>query len=416
MLGSRIIAKVCGCLLAALAITAHALSPLRPMGFADPRPFRLDDAQTGRDFDYNSESFLHRFTYRPLAPPRTGLAEDREGLYGSAGSTKSNELYAVMQLQKSLPLDNAYFLRYRFLRDEDFDGRYDRNLLGVGRDFAQDWSFIFSGDVQGDKARIDMEAELSWRGNGSHARFALVAPDALFNDKQREAQYSREPYTGFVDLRWQVRSDASVWTFINHNTPTRMHNESQDQRFHYRQTAAGVGVDSLLGRHWQLSAWLEGETSRRQHATLSGATESARLNRRYRELGAQLSRRLTTDLEGWTGARLLRFDETGRHTPDVLDEQQTQREEALFYVGFSWDLAPAYRFHPGLYLNFIDNTEIHPAAPERDRHEDGFEGKLALPLELTVHRASGATLTINPTLRLHRLAFGGGNIQARIPL
>ncbi|MCA1805898.1 MAG: hypothetical protein LC646_11315 [Xanthomonadaceae bacterium] len=402
-------------LLLVSSATSQAQSLLRPLGFADPQPFRMEDALAGRDIHYNDVSFLHRISFLPITPPSSGLAEDREGLFGSAGSTRSNELYALMHLQKTMPLDNDWFLRYRFQRDEDFDGRYDRNLLGVGRDFGEGWSASFSGDIEGDKSRIDLEAELTWRdGAGSHARLVLVAPDYLFNDKQEEAQFTRQPYTGFADLRWQWTEAIALLAFVNHNTDTSLRNESLDLDFHYRKTAGGVGIDADLGA-WQLRAWLEGEQGRRRHESLSASFAPARLSRRHHELGAELGRDLGPDLAGRAGVRVLRFEETGRHGGDPMDEVGLRRDETMLYAGVSWRLGARYRFYPTVYLNFIDNHERFPADPVRNRDDEGFVGKLGLPLEVLVHEASGATLTFNPTLYLHRLAFGGGNLQASIP-
>lgn len=393
----------------------QAQSLLRPLGYADPRPFRMGDALAGRDIHYNDVSFLHRISFMPLMPPASGLAEDREGLYGSAGSTRSNELYTLMQLQKTMPLDAGWFLRYRFQRDEDFDGRYDRNLIGAGRNFGERWSASFSGDIEGDKSRIDLEAELNWRDEtGSHARFALVAPDYLFNDKQKEAQFIRQPYTGFADLRWQWSPTVALLAFLNYNTDTRLRNELLDLDFHYRQWTAGVGVDGDLG-DWRLRAWLEGEHGRRRHESLADTFASTRFSRRHHELGAELGRDLGAGLSGRAGVRWLRFEENGRLGGDPLDEMRLRREETMLYAGVSWRLGARYRFHPMIYLNFIDNDERFPADPARNRDDKGFVGKLGLPLEILVHEASGATLTFNPTLYLHRLAFGGGNLQAHIP-
>lgn len=402
-------------LLMSMTFASQAQSLLRPLGFADPRPFRMEDALAGRDFEYNDVSFLHRISFHPIFPLASGLAEDREGLYGSAGSTRSNELYTLMQLQKTMPLDNDWFLRYRFQRDEDFDGRYDRNLLGIGRNFGEGWSASFSGDIEGDKSRIDLEAELSWRdGAGNHARLVLVGPDYLFNDKQEVAQFTRQPYTGFADLRWQWTPAMALLAFVNHNTDTSLRNESLDQDFHYRQTAGGVGIDANLGT-WRLRVWLEGEQGRRRYESLSGSIAPARFSRRHHELGAELGRDLGPGLAGRAGARLLRFEETGRHGGDPLDEVRLRRDEIMLYAGVSWRLGARFRFHPILYLDFIDNHERFPADPVRNRDDKGFVGKLGLPLEVLVHEASGATLTFNPTLYLHRLAFGGGNLQASIP-
>ena len=403
-------------LLLLLAASVQAQSLLRPMGYADPRPFRMDDAIAGRDIHYNDVSFLHRFSFMPIAPPASGLAEDREGLYGSAGSTRSNELYALMELQKTMPLDNDWFLRYRFQRSEDFDGRYDRNLLTVGRRLGERWSVGFSGDVEGDKSRVDLEADVQWRdAAGSHARMVLVAPDYLFNDKQREARFERQPYTLFADVRAQWTPDIALHAFVNHNTATRLRNALADLDLYYRQTAAGFAMDAALGAGWELSLWLEGERGRRRHESLSGAVEPTRFARRYWEVGAELGHDLARDLAGRYGARVLRFEEDGRHGGDLADEMRLRREEVMVYAGVSWHINPRYRFHPMVYLDFIDNTELFPNAAARNGVDDGFVGKLGLPLEVLVHEASGATLTLNPTIYLHRLAFGGGNLQANIP-
>ena len=404
------------CVLLVSGSLVQAESLLRPLGYADPRPFRMDDALAGRDIHYNDVSFLHRFSFQPVTAPVSGMAEDREGLYGTAGSTRSNELYTVMQLQKTMPLDGGWFLRYRFQRDEDFDGRYDRNLLGIGRRFGERWALSFSGDIEGDKSRIDLETELSWRdGGGSHGRLALVAPDYLFNDKQAEARFTRQPYTGFADLRWQLTPSSAVLAFVNHNTATRLRNEFLDTDLYYRQTAAGLGAELRLGGDWELRLWLEGEDGRRRHESLSDSFTSSAFTRRHREVGMELGRELRPGLAGRVGARVVRFEESGRHGGDTADEVRLRREEVMVHAGIGWRMRPRLTFHPTVYLASIDNHERFPADPARGHEDDGFVGKLGLPLEVLVHEASGATLTFNPTLYLHRLAFGGGNLQASIP-
>jgi hypothetical protein len=97
------------------------------------------------------------------------------------------------------------------------------NLLGLGRKLNQQWDLVFSGDVLGDKSRIDIEMELSHRdGTGNHARFVVVAPDYPFNDKQDEARFTRQHYASqrFVGkvglpLEWRISEATGASAVIN---------------------------------------------------------------------------------------------------------------------------------------------------------------------------------------------------------
>jgi hypothetical protein len=51
-----------------------------------------------------------------------------------------------------------------------------------------------------------------------------------------------------------------------------------------------------------------------------------------------------------------------------------------------------------------------------DKTGRGIDGKLTPAVELLVNRRTGGQLTLNPTFRLHRLVFGGGNVQLHLPL
>jgi hypothetical protein len=84
----------------------------------------------------------------------------------------------------------------------------------------------------------------------------------------------------------------------------------------------------------------------------------------------------------------------------------------MVHAGLNWRMSPRRSFHHVVYFASIDNEEHFPCDLGRSRADDGFVGKPGLPLELLIHEASGATLTLNPTFYLHRLAFGPTTLQS----
>jgi len=53
--------------------------------------------------------------------------------------------------------------------------------------------------------------------------------------------------------------------------------------------------------------------------------------------------------------------------------------------------------------------------PADNRRDEDWQARLTLPWRYVVHQQSGAVLTLNPTLNLDSLKFGGGNIQLHWP-
>lgn len=62
----------------------------------------------------------------------------------------------------------------------------------------------------------------------------------------------------------------------------------------------------------------------------------------------------------------------------------------MVHAGLNWRMSPRRSFHPVVYFASIDNEEHFPYDLGRNRADDGFVGKLGLPLELLIHEASGA--------------------------
>ncbi|MEX0729577.1 MAG: hypothetical protein WED00_03350 [Aquisalimonadaceae bacterium] len=381
----------------------------------DPQPFRRDRLD-GRQFEYNAESFLHRFSFE--AKPALGYSRrvSREGLRGTAGSTRSSELYVNMEARARFDMDGPAFAEYRFRRFEDFDGRYDSNLIGVGAEYG-DWRATLRGDVVGAKEDIDLQYELRWgNGAGSHIRAVLVQVDAMYNSKQGEGGYERYPFTGYLEGVWLAPGNVAVYGFINSNRPTRLSEAERDFRLRDEQHAVGVGMDVPMGRNWAVGLELEGLYGvRRRDGYAAPGMNDQRLRRRFGAGTLELRQTVRQDLSAWYGVRYLRLVEDDRRPGDPDAWNRASRRETMIYGGVRWQWRERVALSPGVFLNHVDNRERFPFAADQNDRERGFYGKLAPAVELLVNRRTGGTISINPTVRLHRLAFGGGNIQADFP-
>ncbi|MCC5812814.1 MAG: hypothetical protein JJU06_20830 [Ectothiorhodospiraceae bacterium] len=383
--------------------------------WSNPEPFRRDRVE-GREFDYNAESFLHRFSFEPKPALGRGSPLPRDGLFGLAGSSRSNELYVDMRAQATLETESPLFFGYRFHRTEDFDGRYDENLVGFGAHVGPFRVSVW-GDVVGAKEDIDIHGELLWLPSaGNHLRFTLVAPDAVYNSKQGEGEYLRKPYTYYLDGQWQVLDDLRLYGFINHNDHMRWRENTREFTLRDRQHSAGVGVDLRLNRYWSASVELEGLYGVRRRDGLAGPDEAdQRLRRSFGLATVELRQWLRDDLQAWYGARYLHFDETDRRPRDAEEHVRYERRETMVYGGVRYRWTDAVSFAPGIFVNYADNTERYPDVPGESDSDRGIYAKLTPSVELLVDRRRGGYITLNPSVRLHRAAFGGGNIQAYLP-
>ncbi len=380
-----------------------------------PEPFRRDRVE-GREFDYNAESFLHRFSFEPKPALQGHPGRHTDGLRGLVGSTRSTELYVDMDARMTVDFDTPAFAGYQFRRREDFDGRYDANLFGMGLHVGE-LRFSVWGDVLGAKENADVHGELLWAPSaGNHVRLTLVAPDAWYNSKQGDGRYERQPYTYYVEGRWQVLDPLQLYGFVNHNAPTRLREEVQGFRFRDRQDSAGLGFDLQLSEILALGVEVEGLYGTRRRDGLDGPEPADQRQRRQFGLATvELRQWLRDDLKAWYGLRYLHFDERNRQ-PEAEDGGEIlERRESMVYGGVRWRWREQITLAPGVFVNYVDNTERHPADPSRDDGDRGFYGKLTPAVEVLVDRRRGGTLTFNPSVRLHRAAFGGGNIQVNLP-
>ncbi len=383
--------------------------------WTNPEPFRRDRVD-GREFDYNAESFLHRFSFQPKPALGRGNPVMQDGLYGVAGSSRSDELYVQMWAQATLETETPLFFGYRFRRTEDFDGRFDHNLVGFGAHVGP-FRVSLWGDVVGAKEDIDLHGEVLWQpGAGNHLRFTLVAPDAVYNSKQSDGEYLRKPYTYHLDGQWEVAEDLRLYGFVNHNDHMRWREDDRGFRLSDRQHSAGVGMDLQLNRTWSASVELEGLYGVRRRDGVAGPDEAdQRLRRNFGLVTVELRQWLRDDLQAWYGARYLRLDETDRRPRDAEEFVERERRETMVYGGVRYRWTDVISFAPGVFVNYADNEERYPGDPGEDDSDRGIYAKLTPSVELLVDRRTGGYIAINPTARLHRAAFGGGNIQVYLP-
>jgi hypothetical protein len=317
-------------------------------------------------------------------------------------------------MRKRWAFDERFFFDFRYTRDEDFDGRYDRTLTGIGVNFEDGWSATLLGDVVGAKENIDAHIELAWRdAAGSRFRTALVLPDATFDRKSNTGEYTERPYTFFVEA-FRVTADHGEGGFwINWNPRLELRPAEEPSFFTYEQLQGGARWSRPIGDAWRLTSEAVGESGSRSRVTAAaGATETRELDRDHFRIRFEAERRLSDSLEAWFGFRHFRLRETEGHSTDPVQRGETTRRENMVFCGVDWQARRRLVFWPGVHLNFADIEKDYPLDPERDERTDKLFVKLAFPLEFSF--ANGALLTINQTMRLDTRS-GGSNVQVYVP-
>ncbi|TVP57354.1 MAG: hypothetical protein EA349_06545 [Halomonadaceae bacterium] len=399
---------------AALAAPLQALAAFSPDLRMEPQPFRQDQVIDGRRFDYNAESFIHRASF---APPRAIAASviPQDGITGTAGSSRSDELFVDMAIQTTHELDQGVHFQYRFRRTEDFDGTYDRNLVGIGYQVNERFSARLMGDVIRDKSRIDLQPEFTWQsGERLTLHGALVFSDQMLNGKQDEDRFNTAPITRYLGLQWQLTDRQGLRAYGNHTPTTALEQGATGTRFRDRHSRAGVAWDwhPNSHEHWQ---WLaEGETTDRA-SRLEEQTALNEMTRRFWRSRVQY-RQQGHDVERLRlGGQFLFLREEG----DFIGNQQehTDRREVMLFAGTGWRLSSAWRFEPTVFVAHVEGNSFEQDEPQEVSDDlNGTYAKITLPFNWQPGGPEGATISLNPTFRLHRAAFGGGNLSLSIPL
>lgn len=395
--------------------TLSALISIPAQGdiWTEPSPWRREALIEGRDFTYGNEAFLQRFSYRHLGQkPLAG----EDGVRGTAGSVSSDELFVDIALQKHLYFDDdRHNIFVRMQRFEDFDGRFDQQIVGIGRRIGSSWHLALAGDVTADKAEANIQLEARWQpGSDQLLRLAYIRPDHFFNDKGNKGNYLRNPQTVFLHYRHQPTQGWHHEVAVNYSPEARLDDNRNQLLASGDQLRAMVAASVPVGEARVGARYKMEKTDRDfvwQQSPAPGADSFQR--RMYAAtLFAKLpQQRFTPEI----GVRHFRFEESGWFGTETGSTGKIRRSEPLLYTTATVHLSERQQWQPTIYVSRINHLRQLDQQPASNRDEEEWVGKLALPWRYTVDQGSGAVLTINPTVRLHRAAFGGGNIQLHWP-
>lgn len=379
----------------------------------EPQPFRQERVLQGRTFQYNDESFIQRNSFTARASEFHAAPVPRDHIEGTGGSTRTRELFldASVKVTRQFDDEGTLDFQYRFRRSEDFDGRYTRNLIGIGVHPGGGFQARLMADVRGDKSRIDLQPELGWQDDaGNAARFAVVLPEYLFNSKQDEGQYLSEPITLFSAGEWHPSSDSTLRGYISASPETELEIPSLERRFRDESLQGGASIQYRLSERSRLR-WLAEGLATNRHESATTSNRSATMERRAWR--SRIALTLGGDpVSQWRlGGEFLSLSEKGALIGGA--QQLSSRDEHLVFAGLTTPLSADWHFAPELFVSHVDGESIQGIDRRRTDH-DGTYAKVSLPF--TWSPGNGAQLTLNPTVELHSAAFGGGNLRVRIPL
>lgn len=378
--------------------------------WSEPHPFRREALIEGRDFEYDSRSFLNRLSYQPLF----AVPADRDGIFGSAGSVTSTELYLDVAVQQTLQFDDErHAVRLNYRRSEDFDGHFDQQRIGYGMDVS-DFRFGVSGDVRADKAESDVYFEAEWAPSGDTLwRVNLILPDAYLNQKgESEAEYLTSARSWFVEWRqqwldWQ-------WRFAVNTTPTiRLLDAVAEQVAQAEQHR--VMLELSVGEQWRWQLRAEGERTDRQFVLdPDGLAEEKTFQRRMHAVTASVQA-TQWQLTPTFGVYYLRMEENGWTGLARSLTVNDRYDELYAFVALNHSLTQRWQWQPTVYVGHSRQYRSAVEDPDRNGGNDRFQGKLSLPFSYLAKAETGAYLSLSPSFYLHRAAFGGGNLQLHWP-
>jgi hypothetical protein len=389
-------------------------------GFADawttPHPWRRNALLEGRPFEYKDKSFLQRFSYRSLSDRPTAI---EDGLRGTVGSLTSKQALSEIRFRKRFPFDRSpYAFDLAMQRGEDFDGYYNRQLVGFSRRLTTNWSVRIRGDVAGDKAASDVYLQTRWQaGPDRLAEAAVIAPDAYFNDKTPQSiAYEKRPWTFFGRARVPLSNQLALATSINYS-PRAVVNDQRRRGVLAggRSTRASSSL-TWTGPNWRGRFTARWENTERDFA-FAGSTGPAtsEFRRIYHQVGMTLTRH-SHDLKPTVGVQHFYLDEEGFFGAATNSRGRLHRNEPLLQASLRIDTGPHHYLRPELLVSRPDFRQTVTSDRWRDRDVRRWLAKINLPWRQQVHRDSGAVLTIAPSLELHDPGFGGGNVQLHWPL
>ncbi|MCR8914728.1 hypothetical protein FDP08_10380 [Marinobacter panjinensis] len=378
-----------------------------------PQPWRQDAVVLGRDDTANVERYLHELSFGHNQPAPSAI---ENGIRGTGGSVGSRRLYLDFRFRQDFGFnENRQGFLLDIQRSEDFDGSYDRQLVGFRHQLTDATEVWLQGDVFADKSRSDVYFsgrhtfdDESWL----HASWIL--PDLYFNDKTRSDDAFEDPAQSFF-LQWhrpagqpqQGGTTASV-TY----SPASTFDSRGEGLVVENETIRGALSHQFWRGHWQLRTALSGEHTRRYYNLdeRASGTPTMRDHLRVEAEAIYNNHRLEPGI-GLHYFYLREKGYTGRNLDEIAD---LRRREPVLAGRISLTLTPAVTLKPAIYLSVPDIEQTYSKSEDEDHH--GFIGKFALPFEIVLSRKENAILTLAPTFYLHKAAFGGGNLQVHWPM
>ncbi|MBE0486564.1 hypothetical protein [Marinobacter sp.] len=387
----------------AVASTAHL-----------PQPWRADAVVLGRDEAYNTERFLHELTFRH----RQALPSATDnGIRGTGGSVSSRRLYFDFRFRQDFDFiegNNGFLLDIQ--RGEDLDGAYQRQLVGFRQNLGERTELWLQGDVFSDKAESDIYlsarhhlTDRSWL----HA--SLILPDYYFNDKTDSSdRFAKAPRSWFLQGHRQGETATEGTTVsINLSPDARLVSQQQALTVSSESQRAAITHRQRSG-DWLLGVHLEGERTRRNYWLQEPDAEAATAFDRNHVQARGTATLTSHQLSPTAGLAWLHLDETGFFGRELNDQGKIRRREPTVFGEVTFNLTPSTTLSPGVYLSAPNIRQSFEQG--KDRRHTGLTGKLALPIATRLSATDQAVLTLNPTFYLHKVGFGGGNLQLHWPL
>ncbi|WP_215396752.1 hypothetical protein [Rheinheimera oceanensis] len=396
-----------------LLLTATSLQASN--GWHGPEPFRLERLD-GRQFDYNIESFLQRLSFTEQPIQTASPLWQQNGWYGTGGSSRGREFYVHSLMQQKLSFDAPVFAGFRHKRSEDLDGRYDRTLFGIGYQAEQQWELGVWGDISGAKEEMDLQFEAHRAyDDGSYATAAVVLADVFYNSKTySDNRYEQSPVTLYL-AGAKMLGQQQLAGFVNLNLTTRYADEPARQLFTDKQYSVGVNWQRELLQGARVLVQAHGLYGRRSAGALLTEPQSADwlLVRRFQQLNAEWQQAPAANSFNF-GLQANRLTEQDSRAS--LERTAAEyRREAFAYVRTERPISENWLWRPTLYTGYANVTSELRQHSDEPLKDNGWLAKVSPNVVWQLSELTGAYLTINPTVKLHNLQFGGGNVQVFVP-
>ncbi|MDF0749424.1 hypothetical protein NLU14_04175 [Marinobacter sp. 71-i] len=377
-----------------------------------PQPWRQDAVVLGADETADVERYLHELSF---AHSQRAPSAIENGIRGTGGSVGTRRLYMDFRFRQDFAFNED---RQRFLldiqRSEDFDGSYDRQLVGFRHQLTGATEVWLQGDVFADKSLADIY--LSGRhtfDNESWFHGSWILPDHYFNDKTRSNDSFVDPAQSFF-LQWHrpaEQQQSGTTASVTYSPPSTFDSRSEGLVVE-NETVRGALSHQHRRGDWQLRMSLSGEHTRRHYNLdeLAGGIPTRRDHIWIETEAVYDNHRLQPGI-GLHYFYLREQGYTGRNLDEIVD---LRRREPMLSGHFRVPLTPSASLRPAIYLSTPDIDQSY--SESGDENHRGFTGKFALPFEILLSREDNAILTLAPTFYLHKPAFGGGNLQLHWPM